>query len=402
MRILIYPTHKTYSRWTHADMAKHTHGWLHSHYEELTSEKAIPTKGKLLAYIIDAVSLKIKDVLEFEEYEFKHDIDYDDKSYIVAVRQPNADADDYVLCQCEGTTIFVGIFKEYESQSNSHEYKLIMLQKEKLFDRLVFVSNESIISKTGIEDFIADTITQNWISSGDSKLDKSYITVEAMTHTKVYSKVSTVTSLADGCFNLKTYLGNALEYYGIKVEFDITAASLTIYIYKDDADIYQVSALDTDIAEYSETYAVDALTKLLVRYDQKESGSSEVTASTNYEYFLLNDRTITTDKDAENRAQGSTRSMVIEAESEDEMYQKVQDAFSGNSYSHKISFNLYMDSRIYDYISLYIGRSCRVRTKSGTRTSLVTATTVKSGSRFTTVEMGKLKVTLIDKIRSAK
>lgn len=402
MKVLIYPTHKSYNRWTHADMAKRTHAWLHSHYAELISEKAIPAKGKLLAYIIDAVTLKIKDILEFEEYEFKHDIDYEDKSYIMTVRQPNADTDDYVLCKCEGTTVFIGIFKEYETKSNSHEYKLTILQKEKLFDRFVFVSNEAVISATGIEDFIASTITSNWINSGDSKLDKSYITVEALTHTPVYSKVSSVVDLTDGCFNLKTYLGNALEYYGIKVDFDITSTTLIVYVYKDDAEVYQVSAINSDVANYSETYAVDALAKLLVRFDQKASGSEEVTASTNHEYYLLTDRTITTDKTAADRAQGSVKSMVIEAETEDEMYQKVQDAFSGNSYSHKISFNLYMDSQIYDYISLYLGRNCKIKTKSGTRTSLVTATTVSNSSRFTTIEMGKLKVTLIDKIRSAK
>lgn len=363
-------------------------------------EKAIPATGKLIAYIIDALDLHIKDLLEFETYEFKHDIDYEDKSSITTFKQPDADTDDYVICKCSGKTIFVGIFKEYEAKSNSDEYKITLLQKEKLFDRFVFISNESVISATGIEDFIANTITSNWISSGDAQLDKSYITVKALTHTPVYSKVSTVTDLTDGCFNLKTYLGNALEYYGIKLEFDITAAALTVYVYKDDAAAYQVSATNSDISEYSETYAVDALAKLLVRYDQKASGSDEVTASTNHEYYLLTDRTITTDKGATNRAQGSVKSMVIEAETEEEMYQKVQDEFSGNSYSHKISFKLFMDSQIYDYAALYVGRSCKIRTKSGIRASLITATTVGNGERFATIELGKLKVTLIDKIRS--
>ncbi len=363
-------------------------------------EKAIPATGKLLVYIIDALDLHIKDLLEFETYEFKHDIDYEDKSSITTFRQPNADADDYVICKRGGRTIFVGIFKGFESRSNSNEYKITLLQKEKLFDRFVFISNESAISATGIEDFIVSTITSNWISSGDTQLDKGYIVVKALTHTPVYAKVSTVTDLTDGCFNLKTYLGNALEYYGIKLEFDITSTALTIYVYKDDAAAYQVSATNSDISEYSETYAVDALTKLLVRFDQKSAGSDEVIASTNHEYYMLADRTITTDKGAADRAQGSVKSMVIEAETEEEMYQKVQDEFSENSYSHKISFKLFMDSQIYDYAALYVGRSCRIRTKNGMRTSLVTATNVESGERFATIELGKLKVTLIDKIRS--
>lgn len=363
-------------------------------------EKPIPATGKLIAYIIDALDLRVKDIIEFETYEFKRDIDYEDKSTITTFRQPVANVDDYVICKRAGVTIFVGIFKEYETKSDSSEYKITLLQKEKLFDRLVFVLDESVISATGIEDFITNTITANWINSGDSKLDKPYITVQALTHTPVYSKVSTVVKLTDGCFNLKTYLGNALEYYGIRIEFEITSTALTVYIYNDDAGVYQISTLDSDVTEYSETYAVDALTKLLVRFDQKAAGSDEITASTNHEYYLLTDRTITTDKTAVDRAQGSVKSMVIEAETEEEMYQKVQDEFSGNSYSHKISFKLYMDSQIYDYGALYIGRNCRIRTKSGTRTSLVTAVTVTNGERLAEIEMGKLKVTLIDKIRS--
>lgn len=362
--------------------------------------KAIPASGKLIAYIIDANSLKIKDVLEFEKYEFKHDIDYEDKSFITAIRQPNADTDDYVICKCGAATVFVGIFKEYETDSRSSEYKLTILQKEKLFDRFIFIANEAVISATGIEDFIVTCINTNWISSGDAKLDKSYMTAKALTHTPIYAKVSTTVELTDGCFNLKTYLGNALEYYGIKVDFEISSSSLVVNVYKDSSTVYQINANDTDISEYSEVYAVDALTKLLVRYDQKENGSDEIIASTNHEYYLLTDRSISTDKTSTNRAQGSTKSMVIEAESEDEMYQKVQDEFSSNSYSHKITFNLYMDSKIYEYINLYVGRNIKAKTKNGIKVTLVTATTVSNNSRFVEIELGKLKVTLIDKLRS--
>ncbi len=366
----------------------------------MAQEKAIPASGKLLAYIVDAMDLRIKDVLEFEEYEFKHDIDYEDKSSITAAKQPTAETGDYVICKCGKDTIFVGVFKEYETDSSSNEYKLTILQKEKLFDRFIFVSGESAISETGIEDFIAAAITSNWIDSGDTKLDKNYMTVQALTHTPIYAKVSTTVDLTDGCYNLKTYLGNALEYYGIKIEFEITSTKLTVYIYKDDAAAYKINVCDTDVSDYSEVYAVDALAKLLVRYDQVES--QEVIASTNCEYYLLNDRTISTDKAAANRAQGSVKSMIIESESEAEMYQKVQDEFSSNSYSHKITFNLYMDSQIYDYIRLYVGRNVTIKTKNGVRTTLVTATTVTNENRFAEIELGKLKVTLIDKIRSAK
>lgn len=401
MKVLIYPTHEDFKARTNSELGQYTHAWLHAHYEEITTDKRLSDSGKRIAYIIDSNTLKIKDFLEFEEYEFKRDIEFANKSSITVFRQPNAEADDYVICKCGGDTVFTGIYKEYSSESKSKEYKITLLQKEKLFDRFVFVKNESVISATGIEDFIANTIKDNWVSSGDSMTDKSYITVRALTHTPIYAKVSSTVSLTDGAFNLKTYLGNALEYYGIRIEFDITSTSLTVYISKDANDAMKINANDTDVADYSETYAVEALAKLMVQWAHKEDGSDEISETTEHEYFLLSDRSISTDKTSENRAKGSTKSMLIEAETEDEMYQKVQDEFASNSYSHKISFSLYMDSKIYDYMEYYIGRSCMIKTKNGIRTSLVTSTAVSNKSRFATIELGKLKITLIEKIRSA-
>ena len=250
-------------------------------YLDYAAEQQI-TAGKLIAYILDSLTLKIKDVLEFETYEFKTDIDYDDKSTITVFKQPDALSGDYVICKCGNATAFIGIFKEYETDSKTNEYKCTLLQKEQLFDRFVFVKNEELISGTGIEDFIAQTITENWISSGDPKLDKGYLSVVAHTHTKVYAKVSTTVDLTDGCFNLKTYLGNALEYYGIKLAFDISSTGLVIDILKDSASSYQVNVNDSDISEYTENYAVEALAKLLVRFDLVEN--NEVKSSTDHEY----------------------------------------------------------------------------------------------------------------------
>ena len=53
----------------------------------------------MLAYVLDNKNLKIKDILEFEQYEFKEDIDYSDKGSITVARKPNIDDDDYVICK---------------------------------------------------------------------------------------------------------------------------------------------------------------------------------------------------------------------------------------------------------------------------------------------------------------
>lgn len=395
----VYDTHKMLSSYTHAKLSRYTHAWLHSHTEEVSETGKVTEHGKLLAYVLSAEDLTIKDLLEFETFEFNLDTEFANKSKIIVPMQPNIAHDDFVICKCAGETVFIGICENWASESDSSAYTITLRQKENLFDRFIFINNEALIASTGIEDFIAGAITDNWISSGDAMLDRTYLTVTPLTHTPINAKVSTTVSLTEGAFNLKTYLGNVLEFYKIYVDFDFSQdGRLSLNVYQDMHSDISIDVLLTDIANYSETYSVDALTKLNVRYDQKEG--EEIVATEYYTYYLLANRSITTDGTNPNRASGRTKSMVIEAESYDEMYQKVIDEFSKNNYTHKINFNLFMDSNLYDYRDFYIGRNTEIKTKSGIRSSLVTAQGITSNSRFASIAFGKLKITLIEKIRS--
>lgn len=358
----------------------------------------IKENSKLLAYVLSAEDLSIKDLLEFDDFEFKTDTEFSDKSRIVVSKQPNVSEDDFIVCQASGVNAFVGVCENYKSSSNSSAYTLSMKQAACLFDRFIFIDGEALISSTGIEDFIAKAITDNWISSGDAMLDKSYLTVTATTHTPVYAKVSTIVSLTEGAYNLKTFLGNAMEFYDIYVDFDFsTTGALQLTVYRDTSSDVSVDATVSDVTEYTETYSVNALAKLNVRWDQKDG--DEIIASVFRTYYLKADRSITTDGTDQDRASGSVRAVVIEAETEQEMYQKVIDEFAKNSYSHKISFMLSMDSMLYDYTQFYPGHNTQIKTKSGIRNSIVTGLAISSSSRFAQITFGKLKVTLIEKLR---
>lgn len=94
--------------------------------------------------------------------------------------------------------------------------------------------------------------------------------------------------------------------------------------------------------------------------------------------------------------------MYIEAQTEEEMLQQVYNTFTGNQYSHKVSFNLIKSSRLYPAERFFVGRNCTIKTKSGVRTSIVTKSEVKSNSEMISLTFGKLKVTLIEKLRRQK
>lgn len=351
-----------------------------------------------LAYIMDGRSFRPKDVAEYTDYTFAEDIDYSNKSSITVSKIPNIEKSDFVLCKDGNELVFQGICESYTSSNTETTYKISLLQEENFFDRSILVENEGLISGTGIEDFLVKVIKDNWIASGDPLLDTDKISVTAATHTKVYAKVSSTVNVQDGVFNLKTYLGNVKQYYGIYTDFEIKNGSLAITIRKKDEKAILFNTSISDITEYTETYDVDVLAKLIAVWkipDTEESKGAE----TKRTFFLKSDRTITENASDPNRASGTVESTYIETEEEEEFLQQVRNKFAGNSYNHKIEFSLRRESKLYDEGSLYIGRSCTVKTKTGIKTSLITQTSIGSDSATKEITLGTLPVTMIEKIR---
>ena len=171
------------------------------------------------------------------------------------------------------------------------------------------------------------------------------------------------------------YLGNAKQYYGIFLDFEFYENQLIIKVHKRDDAVIPIDIGVTDISDYQETYSVSVLAKLLVNWkipDREDSeGIVTVGPMTQRKFFLLADRSITEDITDVNRAAGISKSVYIETETEEEMLQQVYNEFSSNQYSHKISFYLNRNSRLYPESRFYVGRKCIIRTKSGVRLSLI-------------------------------
>jgi len=343
----------------------------------------------MIAYIKSNVDFTTKDVLEFEKYSFAQDIEYANNSTITVLTKPNITDDDFVICKDGNEVIFIGICDSFAADSSTG-YTINLKQKECFFDREIFVGTESVISSTGIEDFIKAEIEANWVSSGDVLLDKNYITVVASTHTPISATVDA----NKGVYNLKTFLANAKEYYGIFTSFSYTNSALTITISKDNSTSLPIDVTISDVSEYTETYNVDVLAKLLVKWYSK---TTELT--TNLAYYLKSDRTITTDSTDPDRAKGVIKSKYIEKNTLDEAVQDVYNEFKSNSYEHKISFNLWNGSQAYPAAMYYVGRNATIKTKTGIQTSLITGMSYNSDSSFISFTFGKLKVSLIEKIR---
>ena len=345
----------------------------------------------MLAYVLDKKDLHIKDVLEFDEYTFKEDIDYNDKSTVTFIKQPNLEDGDIVICKNGNKIVFFGICEKVKSESEESDYTITLLQKENLFNRFIFLEYTGYIEKVGVEDFIAMSILKNFIDSSDPLLDKKWLNVQPGSITKGVIKPET----EQGVYNLKTYLGNVKQHYNIYTDFNLYRSKLNVRIAKKVNTELMVDIEVSDVSDYVENYDISVLAKLNVKWKKTEESTEEVRKA----FYLLSDRTVSEDVNNLNRVEGSVKSIQIVAEKEEEMRQQVFNEFSSNRYNHKITFNIVRNSKLYPEQDFYVGRPCTVKTKSGVRKSMITKIETSSNSGLLKVTLGNMKVTLTDKLR---
>lgn len=367
-------------------------------------------------WYLDKKTAAFKAFDEASSYSIGTDIEFKEKTKVVVPNRPDLQNDDFVVLRDGKGVVYQGICSEISV--GKAPYTLTLKPLECIFDRTIYVSNEDRISLSdyGIEWFIYCAIRDNFVNSGDAMFDKTYIRFWVPTHTARDVKVSSIVDTDNGIYNLKTFLGNVLELYGIRLGFTFGDGYLTISIYNQNTDLQAID-IDTnfsDIIDYEETYTVDVLAKLNVKWGIPDNEASYVDEATEtlyvgnaladiqyFTFYLQNDRTITDDPLSTKRVDGTVKTVYIETEDENELIEQVIDEFASNKYEHKITFKLSKNSKLYSYTDFIIGRPVRIKSKKTglIKESIITKITESSGSDIYTITIGKLAVTLIDKIR---
>lgn len=353
------------------------------------------------AYILDSKTLFIKDLLPFDDYDIQKDINYESQSSIVTNKNPNVEVEDFVAIQTEKGVVLWGIVQSAGAEEGTAGYVVRFGQQENLFNRNIFVGETKIISETGIEDFIVQEIRENFKNNDDPNIDLSYLTVEADTHTRMYVDVKT----DNGIYNLMQFLAKCREYYGIFIDFEFAKPKLLIRVHKKSEKTMNLNINDTCFQNYKETFEVSTVAVIKVRWKQPdtEGENDEVIEGPIMDkiYYLLADGKVTENKNAENRVIGKVDALYVEAETEEEVLQNVQDRFAENTYNHKVEFDL-VDTMAYPQKEFYIGRKCRIKTKVGLKESVVTAINATGDSEIIHVVLGNLPVTLTEKLRRVR
>ena len=233
-------------------------------------------------------------------------------------------------------------------------------------------TNEPVIWEDGIEDFIAQTITDNFISNSDTFVNLPYLEIEVKTHSK---KNISVSNVENGIYNLHTFINNCTQNYNIIISFEIVGKKLKMVLENKTMDRQLINEeMMTDIQEVFET---DITSKVVV-----------VTNSGLYKLYLLNDRTTTTDSTDPNRAEGKTE--TIYTENMEDAEQSALNVIKQNSYNHNITFK--------SKLELDVGQPISIRTKSSVVFDTYISSKVITEENFKKYTCGNIRLTLIDKI----
>lgn len=342
----------------------------------------------MLCYFISKKDFKITNCAQVNSYSIAYNMDLGGKSKVIIADDPKASKEDYVIVKDGKESVFCGIVEKIDNYQGEKLHTVHCMEIERIFDQKIFLSDTGIISTAGIEDFVAHTIKKYFSHTGDEFVDLPYMTCTASTHTKVSSKPEA----DEGVYNFKTYLGNIKEKYGIFLVFEFTKTKLNVSIRKKEQSAMQIDTTITDIDNCKETYEVKALTKLNVLWKNLLTNTEEVRT-----FYLHTNRTISeVDK---NRVEGTTSSLYVEFETEEEMLQAVYDEFKSNSYSHLIEADIYSNSKLYPKNELYVGHEVKIKTSAGVKESIISGISYADTSNAISVKFGNLKVSLTDKLK---
>lgn len=344
-------------------------------------EKNINTPEETLVYFLDKSDLEIKDVIEFENYEYVIDEETNKNTIFEVMKKINANNSDIVVLQRNSNIDYIGIIKDAQNEDGELKRKITLEYISNIFDRNIILENESLISSTGIEDFIEKEIYDNFTNSDDTLLNIKWLDVEVKTHTKITKSVDN----NNGIYNFHTFITNCCQNYNIILDFSYMNKRIKLTIYKQESETQLIDTTVPDISNYIEKFETSVISKVIVKTDTDVQ-----------KWYLLSDRTTTQDKNNTDRAVGKIEA-VYTSKSEDAK-QTALDKFKSNTYNHYISFDINRKSRLFDISKLKIGTPINVRTNNNIILNTYISAITDKGNNFINITCGNMRVNFIDKL----
>lgn len=338
-------------------------------------EKIKIETNKVFMWIFDHRDFNVKDIVEISDYEIIIDEETNANTIIKVLKNTTAKAKDIIAVKKNNEVVYWGIIDNIKNEDGKKLYEYTAKYITNMFNQTIKLENANIIRTTGIEDFLEQTIINNFIENDDDFINLGYLEIEVKSHT---TKQTNVTNVQDGIYNLHTWMTNCTQNYDVIYEFKVDDGKLVMTIEVKDIDKELIDVNAQPISNYTEVFETNIVSKVIV-----------LTSTNTYILYLLNDRTTTTDKTNPNRAEGRTETVYTENYSD--APQKALDIMKANSYNHNITFNYY--NRI-----IKVGTPIAIKTKESIIYDTYISAIKITPKKFIEYTCGNIRVKFIDKL----
>lgn len=336
-------------------------------------------------YILSKQDLSILSICKLSDYQINLDEETNAKSTFTLMKTNGLKKDNFMVLNGLYRQ-FLFVIDDVQTEKSSDAVTVTALDISNIFDRKVIEKNTDTMTSNSIEEFIANTMSENFVNSDDTALNIGYIDIYWKTNTQG----TVATNAENGLYNFHTFLINCRQYKNIYTDFKFENGRLRIDIsYKEET----TELIDTtlpEVTDYNKIYEEDVTAKVQVYI--REDGSE-------YNLYLKTDRTTTTNKDDPDRASGKIE--VISVDTADRAPEEALNVMKGNNYKHLVEFKIAKTSKLMDIVKLYIGRAVRIKTDDDIYDSYISAITL-SDENFVYFKSGSLRNTLIDKLKKNK
>lgn len=331
--------------------------------------------NKVFIWIFDYKDFSIKDIIELQDYEINIDEETNSNTVLTLLKKTTAKSRDIVIIKKNNEFIYWGIIDDVENEDGKQEYQYKLKYITNMFNQNIKLENENLIKTTGVEDFIARAITDNFISNTDTFINRTYLQLNIKTHTPKQTNVSNV---QDNIYNLHTWMTNCTQSYDITYNFEIVNKKLVITIENKTINKELIDVNAQAISNYTEVFETDIISKVVV-----------LTNTDPYTLYLLNDRTTTTDMANTNRADGKVE--TVYTDKIEDAPQKALDTIKANAYNHMITFNMF-------YKNMQIGTPICIKTKESIILDSYISAIKITPKKYIEYTCGNIRIKFIDKL----
>jgi len=333
-------------------------------------------------YVLSKQDLSILSVSKLADYQINLDEETNAKSSFTLIKTDGLKKDNYIVLNGLYRQ-FLFVIEDVQTEKDSNVATITALDISNIFDRKIIEKNTDVMKNSSIEQFIANTISENFVNSDDTALNVGYIDIYWHTNTKA----SVSTNAENGLYNFHTFLINCRQYKNIYTNFKVENNRLRIDIENKEETTELIDTTVAEITNYNKTHEEDVTAKVQVYI--REDGSE-------YNLYLKTDRTTTTNKDDPDRATGKIE--VISVDTAERAAEEALNVMKGNNYKHLVEFKIAKTSKLMDVSKLHIGRPVRIKTLEDIYDSYISAITL-TDENFVYFKSGSLRTTLLDKLK---